>query len=325
MLTEIINVRDPKILSLEFTLGNTCNYKCSYCFPGSNEGDAPWPDVDVLIANVDHLISQYKLTGKEKFEFYLLGGEATLWNDLPTFCNHLKQNHNVKLRISTNASRGVRWWDINAQLFDEIEISVHHEYAKISHIIEVADLIYKKKINLSANVLMDPEHFKKCKDIIDQLKTSKCKWPIIASSVQYSGETRYSPEQKEYVKSPVKRYPNLFWWWSIKHNKTEKIQAVINNKLVKVKGNWFLLNDLNKFKGWECNLGIDHVEVAPSGSVRGTCEQPIYNGNQYNIRDKDFISKFNPTFSPVICGKDRCFCGHEITISKKVIPILPIN
>jgi MoaA/NifB/PqqE/SkfB family radical SAM enzyme len=325
MLTEIINVRDPKILSLEFALGNTCNYKCSYCFPGSNEGDALWPDIDVLITNVDHLISRYKLIGKEKFEFYLLGGEATLWNDLPKFCNHLKQNHNVKLRISTNASRGARWWDVNARLFDEIEISVHHEYAKISHIIEVADLIYKKKINLSANVLMDPEHFKKCKDIIDELKTSKHKWPIIASSVQYSGETRYSPEQKEYVKSTVKRYPNLFWWWSIKHNSTEKIQAVINNKLVKVKGNWFLLNDLNKFKGWECNLGIDHIEVSPSGSVRGTCEQPIYNGTQFNIRDKEFISKFNPTFPPVICGKDRCFCGHEITISKKIIPILPIN
>jgi hypothetical protein len=325
MLTEIINVRNPNILLLEFTLGNTCNYKCSYCFPGSNEGDFPWADADVLISNVDHLLKQYKLNGKTKFEFYLIGGETTLWKDLPKFCNHLKQTHNVKLRISTNASRGIEWWNKHAQLFDEIEISVHHEYAKISHIIEVADLIYKKKINLSANVLMDPNHFEKCKIIIQELRASKYKWPILAKSVQYNGETRYSSEQKEYVKSPVKRYPNLLWWWSIKHNDTEKIQAVIDHKKINVKGDWFRLNDLNKFKGWHCNLGIDHVEISPSGSVRGTCEQPIYNGKQYNIRDKDFILKFYPTFSPVICGKDRCFCGHEITISKKLIPILPIT
>ena len=188
MITKILNNDDPNLLRIEYMPGNLCNYKCHYCFPGSNEGDVKWPDVDLVLKNLDHLMNTYKSQGKTKFEFFIIGGETTLWKDLPKFCKHLKTNHDTVIRISTNASRKINWWQENADFFDVVEISVHHEYCNVSHIIEVADFLYKNKTNVVANVLMDPFHFDKCKDILNQLKKSKKRWPIIAKAVQINGE-----------------------------------------------------------------------------------------------------------------------------------------
>ena len=105
MITQVINSRTPETLYIQYMIGNLCNYKCAYCFPGSNEGDYPWPDVDLVIKNLDHLINTYKQQGKTKFEFYILGGEPTIWMDLPVLCKHLKEHHNSVIRISTNGSR----------------------------------------------------------------------------------------------------------------------------------------------------------------------------------------------------------------------------
>ncbi len=42
-IIKIENNHDPKKIRVEWAIGNTCNYSCNYCFPGSHEGDIPWP------------------------------------------------------------------------------------------------------------------------------------------------------------------------------------------------------------------------------------------------------------------------------------------
>ena len=89
-----------------------------------------------------------------------------------------------------------------------------------------------------------------------------------------------------------------------------------------VEENWFSLNDKNRFKGWSCNLGVDYFEIYQDGTIRGTCQQPIYNTLiKFSIYDKNFVNKFMPQISPVRCGKELCVCAGETTIDKKVIPI----
>jgi organic radical activating enzyme len=302
-------------------LGNFCNYKCHYCFPGSNDGDHPWPDVDLLIKNTGHLLDTYKKQGKTKFEFFLVGGEATLWKQLPQFCNFLKDNYNATIRISTNASMSVNWWQRNLKMFDTVEISVHHEFVDPDHIIKVADMLYDKKINLVANVLMDPYHFEKCLGILEKLKTSKRRWPIVAKAVHFNGQSRYNEEQADYLKTQLKRWPNLFWWFTLKHRAVYKVWVVENNKKKRVEDNWLMLQGKNKFKGWQCNLGVDHIEIFQTGRIAGTCREKTYNVPfYYNLYDLDFVDKFNPEIKPIICRKDVCECGAEININK-VIPI----
>ena len=45
---------------IELDLGNVCNYKCNYCFPGANEGTVLWPDIDKIEAALLNYIKQHQ-------------------------------------------------------------------------------------------------------------------------------------------------------------------------------------------------------------------------------------------------------------------------
>lgn len=322
MITQVINSRTPETLYIQYMIGNLCNYKCTYCFPGSNEGDYPWPDVDLVIKNLDHLISTYKQQGKTKFEFYILGGEPTIWKDLPVLCKHLKENYNTVIRISTNGSRSINWWARNIEYFDSIEISVHHEFCKVDHIKAVGDLIYARNTNVVGNVLMDPSNFTRCQAIIEELKTSNSAWPVISKVVHIDGQVLYNDSEKEYFIDPIKRWPNMDWWHDLPNHEYNEVWVIEDGEKKLVKENWFALNDKNRFKGWSCSLGVDYFEIYQDGTIRGTCQQPIYNTLiKFSIYDPNFVYKFFPKISPVKCGKELCVCAGETTIDKRVIPI----
>jgi hypothetical protein len=210
----------------------------------------------------------------------------------------------------------------NAKYFDQVEISVHHEYAKVEHIIQVADLLYDKKVNVVANVMIDPSAFEKCQGLVTMLRASKRRWPILVMAVHFDGESKYNDEQLTYFKKKLKRIPNLFWWFTLKYAVRTKLWVIEDFKKKRVQDYWFLLNGKNKFKGWQCNLGVDHIELSMTGDVGGTCKEMIYNTTPYNIYSANFTEVFNPVIKPTVCSKDKCLCGNEIAISKKVIPII---
>jgi organic radical activating enzyme len=320
MICKIENDLPKNLLIIEFMLGNLCNYKCNYCFPGSNEGDKPWPNIDILKSNIKHLLDYYTLQGKDLFHFYLVGGETTLWKDLTEFCSFLKSNYNTNIELSTNATRKIDWWNTNGNYFDQIGISVHHEQANISHIIEVADLLYEKNCCLCVDVLMDPFNFDKCTNIVTQLQNSKHQWPIVAKTVHYNGKHKYTPSQLEYFNDQVKRYPNIDWFNKIQKSvKTHTTITYKNSKTAIVsEDNWLIKNNLNNFKGWTCNLGIDTIKIFSNGDITGNCQQHLYGLDyNYNLYSNDFSKIFNPKFAPVTCLKSICPCPRE-TITYKV-------
>lgn len=319
MIYKIENDLPKNLLKVELMLGNLCNYKCHYCFPGSNTGDMPWPDNDILKSNIKHLLDYYVSKGKDTFNFYLIGGETTLWKDLENFCQFLKDNFNVTIEISTNATRKINWWERNANNFDQVGISVHHEQVDISHIIEVADLLYSKNVSLCVDVLMDPFYFDKCKNNVEMLTQSKYQWPILAKIVHFDGKHLYTPSQLEYFSDQIKRYPDIEWYH--KTTKRDRIFTKIyyvDGKIEIAKDDSFLIkNNLNKFTGWTCNLGIDIIKIFSDGRITGNCQQKLFGLNFYhNLYDKNFIKNFDPDFVPVKCAINVCPCSKE-TITYK--------
>ena len=186
----------------------------------------------------------------------------------------------------------------------------------------MADCIYEQQINVVANVLMDPNHFKKCQDLLEQLKSSKRRWAIIAKSVHFNGQTRYTEEQKKYFDSTLKRYPNPIYYLktaNFKHQKNKLWVIHEDNSKQKIKSdNWFALNQLNYFKGWICNLGVDNIEIYQDGTISGNCREKIYNlKNYFNLYNENFVDTYQPTIEPVICTSNICTCTSEIVIRKK--------
>jgi len=286
--------------TIEFELGNVCNFKCNYCFPGSNEGNCLWPDIE----KVDKALLNYIKKHNRKTRLYLIGGEPTLWKHLPRFCNNIKSAHDVTINISTNASKSMRWWKKYWTSFDVVNISVHHEFSNVEHAIKVADFLYEKNIEVNIDVLMDPGNFNECKQIVEQCKQSKNLFPIIAKTVIFNGSHIYSTAQLQYMEKFIKRYPDLKWYNKVM--KRPHTQYMIDDQLQN-NNSYLINNNLNHFKGWKCNLGVDLVKINSAGDIKGNCGQNL-NLNIYNL--KGFEIK------PVVCEQNTCPCAGETIVTK---------
>jgi organic radical activating enzyme len=320
-MTDLIKIDSnvpEDVLRIELFLSNFCNYKCWYCFPGSNEGTHRWPNLEPLMSNLSFLLNHYKNNAmKKRFHLHIIGGEPTLWKDLEIFIKHFKENYNCKITTSTNASRTLRWWDEHGQHFDEVLLSCHHQYVDIEHTIEVANILYKKNVWVTAVVLMDPDAWEKCIKIVDKLK-SKVKCPISVAEIQHS-TINYTQEQKKYISSNAKKIPNLWYFLKSKRpiHKNPKVYFTDGSSKT-VRNNWLSLNRLNKFYGWQCNIGVDTVYIEKNGVISGTCGEFLYNLDfKFNIFDINFKDKFYPTIVPTICHKEYCKCQPEINCRKE--------
>lgn len=315
MIKQVINPQDEQTLRIEFMIGNTCNYSCWYCFTGSHEGEYRWTDdLDLALKNLFTLLDHYKKNGKERFEIHLVGGEPTLWPELGLFVRKIKENYNTWISISSNGSRTIRWWKEYAGYFDDVMISVHHEQADIRHIIDVCDTAFEKGIVVNALVLMDTFAWDKCIENIKMLKKSKHKWFINAMEVSHQ-KILYEKYQKDYISSPVKRYPSIFWIFKkLKNLKRDPKVVLENGKIKKVNRNWISLKKENRFKGWLCNIGVDSLYVDKDGRITGACRTKLF--ENYNLYDSDFSNKFKPEIKPKICDIDVCGCQPEQLLNK---------
>jgi organic radical activating enzyme len=316
MIKQIRNSQDPSMIRIEYMPGNLCNHRCHYCFPGSNEGDMPWPDLDLVKKNFTHLLKHYESQGKTKSNLFLVGGEPTLWPGITDFCNHLKNNFDIVIEISTNGTRKIAWWKENAKCFDIVSVSVHREYANIQHLIEVCDTLYEQEIFVNANVMIDSDAWDTCVANVEAMKTSKHAWPILAKIIHYDGNHRYTEEQLSYFENGVKRYPDKKWYEStFKKPRTEIEITRDDDTTFKVASDSYIIrNKLNYFKGWHCNLGVDIIKIFADGRITGNCQQIIY--DDFNLYNEDFVERFHPSLEPVICTKNACICTGESFCNK---------
>lgn len=320
-LIEIKQKWPSDLLLINYAIHNVCNYKCWYCFPGSNEGTYRWPEYDLVVDNIIHLLKYYqKNAGKNRFQFDILGGEPTLWPKLGKFVQQLKKDFgdNISIGITTNGSRSFNWWYNNLHYFDKVLISVHPSDADPAHISKIADLIYENKKIVDVTVLMDPQKWDHCKKIIELLKKSKYRWSIQTSQVMHE-LVDYNNDQKKYLKNYLKRIPNLFWFYKNSTHYNYSTKLFFNNgKIKKVRKNFLLINKLNSFKNWDCNIGVDNITVHFTGEISGSCGEKLYGLDyKFNLYDKEFKSIFNPVIRPTICNQLNCHCQHEYNTSKK--------
>lgn len=318
-LIKINNNWDKKFLGIDLSIGNICNYKCWYCFPGANEGDKKWPDYEIFKRNTEYLLNYYKNNaGKEMFDIHFVGGEPTHWPKLLNYIEFLKNNFNCLISMTSNGSKKLEYWKSISPFFDRINLSCHHQYVDINKFIEICDYLYDQDVVVSVSAMMDPYEWNKCINIVDTLKKSKRSWSIRYCEI-FGHNISYNAEQQRILNIYKARNPNIFWFW--KNNKYYRNKVTVtdvNGSKKRFKDNEILLKKLNNFKGWECNIGVDWLHISTSGEISGTCGQILFNEfKNYNLRDNDFIEKFNPSIQPSICNQNCCNCMAETNLSKQ--------
>lgn len=325
-IIKIVPIDDSKFM-VELVLGNVCNYKCYYCFPGSNEGTHRWPNFDLITKNLEKIFVHFlSNTNKTNIDLKIIGGEPTLWNKLPNFVKFLKDRFNIKITISTNASRTIRYWKEISKYIDDIQISVHHEYADLNHIIEVSNYIYETKQSiLSVNVLMDPFNFEKCLGIVNYLKTNSNNWMIAMIPVQFNGETIYDENQMRIVENKNVRMPPFEWIENLINigkladtkDANKSIATYEDGSTKVVSGQYLVVNKLNYFKDYDCGLGIDRIFIDQNGLVGGATGCVLFD-NQLNVYDTNIDDRLSSIkLEPIKCIKHICSCSPETMITKE--------
>jgi organic radical activating enzyme len=204
---QIISIeRTGSISTIDWTLGNYCNYSCSYCFPGCHDGTDPVPKLNsTMLSNVQHLINQLRLADKKNIAFSFSGGEPTLYKDFIPLTQHIK-SLGCCVGIVTNASRTLKWWQRGVEYLDDISISIHHEHADIDHICEVIDFLVQHRKNVVVHVMIhfDPRLFDvslhtlaRVRDLYEQTNTVKIMPKLLRDT--HNQVTWYSQSQLDNV------------------------------------------------------------------------------------------------------------------------------
>ena len=335
---EIINADYDEFLSVQYAFTNVCNYKCNYCWPESHSGSTRWPDYDIICKNFDHLLTVYKNHfGKKVIRFHLLGGEPTLWPKLGDFAKFIYEKHGCRMTMSTNGSRTLRWWNEYAEYFNDIQLSVHHEFCDLDHVKAVLDCIYNKgTVMTAATVLMDPSAWDKCEGIVDELVAYPADWLVKTKVlVEPTGDDtsvinkNYTSEQLEYLRNKIKRLPPeeyIVKMQQLGNIEPKKTSAIIRfDDGTEEPYNTFSLFETksNSFLGWQCNIGKDRISIHQTGRLQGACgEMKLFGGESIYIHDEDFVEKFTPdAIKPVKCSIPFCGCSAEIRLPKRKISV----
>lgn len=304
---------------IDLYIGNICNFQCWYCWPGCHEGDIKWPDYDLLVNNLSHLLDYYmEHTDKKKFQISMLGGEVTHWKLFINFIKHFKERYNCIFSMHTNASKSLEWWATASPYLDLVSISHHDAFSKLEHNRDVADYLYSKNVMTNMQVMMDPTRWDTCVEAVEYYKKSKYRWTIRHAEIIHN-TISYTPEQKIILQTlrPRSNSP----WFYLKNNKAPASKVTVVDtvgKRHKISDHILVLERLNNFQGWDCNVGVDWINIKADGTIQGICGNKLYDQSAvYNIFDRDFLETFQPAITTTICNNTECWCTFETNMPKR--------
>jgi organic radical activating enzyme len=267
--------------------------------------------------------------GKDRFSFFMAGGEPTLIKELGYVIEEIKRYHDVYFTIVSNGSRTLRWWEKHGDKIDNIHLTHHISQSNVKHITEVADILYEKNVKTTVKVLMDPLYWNKGIEDINYMKSnSKYPWFIMVAKVIEQDDkinVSYTKEQMSFLEKDLKRIPNFSWFWKnrnlIKDLKLWESTAIHDNgKKTYSRPGTYINNGWNNFEGWKCSIGLDRIYVNWEGQLTGSCNAKLYGLDYYySILDENFKEKFNPELKQIICPFKSCGCMPETHENKEKI------
>jgi MoaA/NifB/PqqE/SkfB family radical SAM enzyme len=281
-------------IKIEWNLGKRCNYDCSYCPTEIHDNHSPHTDINILEKTVDRLCD----IGKP-LRISLTGGEPCVHPDIEVLLEYLKMKGISWVNITTNGTRGYRWYLDNEMFYNHLVFSLHFE--QDWH--RIFDTILKYYDGTERDFLVNimAHH-----DYMDNVRTVVKKFDQIG--IKYAVRRIRWTEGDHNVFDDL-RYEGRDLEWILEKDSTAKPNCIDEN------GQLYHANDIikthnNQFKGWTCNAGLESLMINWDGEVyRATCRVGGSLGNVYN-------GSFNPPTEPVICSRDWCTCAADIPITK---------
>lgn len=290
-------------IKVEWNLGKRCNYDCSYCPSAIHDNFSPHTDINVLEKTVDRLCELGK-----PLRISLTGGEPCVHPDIEDLLEYLKRKYVFWVNLTTNGTRGYRWYLNNEIFYNHLVFSLHfeHEWTRVFDTI----LKYYDSTEREFFVNIMAHH-----DKMDNVRTVVKKFKEIG--IKYAVRRIRWTEGDHNVFDDL-RYDGKDLQWILDQESTVKPNTVIyehKKEPIYFHSNDVIKKHLNQFKDWQCHAGLESLMINWDGEVhRATCRVGGSLGNIYN-------GTFLIPAEPIICTRDWCTCAADIPLTKEKINV----
>lgn len=296
---------NPTHVTVQWNLGNVCNYSCSYCPSYLHSGNLQWPDLELILDIIFKIKSKFS---NKTITVELLGGEITLYKEFFSLMKTLKEE-SVGTNILSNGSRSLRFWTEVSPYLDNIGLSFHPEYASEQHFIDLIKILLENGARPYIKIAMIKNQFwqlvefdKKLRELYPMIRTEMVLLLDKQNKFNYNGYYYdYSRDEIDFLTSNETASGHL-------------VAEFINDDKQLLTLNQVRDQNLNLFKGFECGSKLSFITIDHKGNLSTSLCRQRPRISIYKI-DNDLDSLLNP----VICELDKCINHSDLRILKERI------
>ena len=282
-------------INVEWNLGKRCNYDCSYCPSSIHDSFSPHTDINILEGVIDQLVA---LDRPVRISF--TGGEPAVHPDFEDLLDYCKRKGIFWINLTTNGTRGYRWYLDNEMYFNHLVFSLHFEQDWTRIFDTILKYYDSTEQDFFVNVMAHHNYMHNVKVVVKKFNEIGIKYAI----------RRIRWTEGDHNVFDDLKYDGKDLEWIIAHDATAKPNVRIDNEKI-MHANDVIKLHMNNFKGWHCSAGIESLMINWDGEVhRATCR---VGGSLGNIYHKTFKS----VTEQIICTRDWCTCAADIPLTKE--------
>ena len=281
-------------LKVEWNLGKRCNYDCTYCPSSIHDNYSPHTDINILEATVDKLCELGK-----PLRISLTGGEPCVHPDIEDLLEYLKRKYVFWVNLTTNGTRGYRWYLDNEIFYNHLVFSLHFEQDWTRIFDTILKYYDSTEREFFVNIMAHHKYMHNVKVVVKKFDEIGIKYAI----------RRIRWTEGDHNVFDDMRYDGNDLQWILDHGATVKPNCRVYYTTI-LHANDIIKNHQNQFKDWQCNARLESLMINWDGEVhRATCR---VGGSLGNIYQGTFIA---PT-EPIVCTRDWCTCAADIPLTK---------
>jgi Radical SAM superfamily len=299
------NPDHAKWVFVDWTLGTTCNYRCSYCPPSLHDGKHAFREPDSVLRFARFLARHYAMLDRSVFVQFT-GGEVSLYAALPVILTALAEL-GIRCGILSNGTRGIDFWTRLCGLLDSVVLTHHLEFADLDHFGGIAELM-SERIRTHVHITMLPARFEECLERAHAIRALCPRATISLKPLRVgfgSDLYSYTPEQLAILRKspvPLARDP-------IPGGVRGLMRFQDGDAFQTFSASRLLAYGMNRWQGWSCSAGLELLAVRANGDVyRGLCREGGCLGNIDN-------GVVMPA-GEIVCSLPSCNCLADIMTTK---------
>jgi MoaA/NifB/PqqE/SkfB family radical SAM enzyme len=281
-------------IKVEWNLGKRCNLDCSYCPSSIHDNVSLHTDINILEETVDKLCELGK-----PLRISLTGGEPCVHPNIEDLLDYFKRKGIFWVNLTTNGTRTARWYLQNEIYFNHIVFSLHFEN-DWPRVMQTINQFYDStERDFFVNVMAHHMYMGSVRQVVKDFEEKGIKFAV----------RRIRWTEGDHNVFDDMRYDGKDLEWILSKDATAKPNCIIDDSKI-IHSNDVIKQHLNRFKGWNCNAGIESLMINWDGEVhRATCRVGGSLGNIYT-------NTFKLPKDPVVCTRDNCTCAADIPLTK---------